>query len=274
MIYQRMTREQLHPALPRSSTEISLTVYARPHTGEMLADDGERWGVLILPGGGYALTANGEGEPVALSFLTAGMQAFVLRYSVAPDRWPQAFLEAGAAIAWIRANARQFGLSPRRVAVCGFSAGGHLAGCLANLWQAPLFQQVLGLSPAQVRPDRAILCYPVISRELDPKSGSLDLLCGGTVPDMLNLDQSVNSKNPPAFLWSTWSDGSVPVENTLSYARALLAAGIPCELHIYGWGPHAMGAATPESVWDSGHVSEHAASWTGLCQEWLRRDEL
>ena len=108
MVYQRLTREQLHPGLPVSNTELSLTIYARAHTGDMLADDGERWGVLILPGGGYALTASGEAEPVALSFLSAGVQAFVLHYSVEPDRWPQAFLEAGAAMAWIRAHARQF----------------------------------------------------------------------------------------------------------------------------------------------------------------------
>lgn len=274
MIYQSLTKMQIHPGLPAGSTDISLTVYARPHTGEMLADHGERWGVLILPGGGYSLTANGEAEPVALSFLSAGVQAFVLHYSVEPDRWPQAFLEASAAVAWIRAHAEQFGMSPSRIAVCGFSAGGHLAGCLANLWQLPVVQDVLGLPPEQVRPDRAILCYPVISQKLDPESGSLERLCGGPVLEMLNLDQSVTSANPPAFLWSTWGDASVPVSNTLAYAGALLDAGVPCELHIYGWGPHAMGVGTPESVWDETHVDPHAASWLGMCLEWLRREEL
>lgn len=273
MIYQQLTGTQLHPRLPTGSTEISLTVYARPHAGELLADDGARWGVLILPGGGYSLTAPGEAEPVALSFLAAGVQAFVLHYSVAPDRWPQPFLEAAAALAWIRDHAGQFGLSPNRVAVCGFSAGGHLAGCLSNLWGMSLLEQTLGLSAHQVRPDRSILCYPVISRHLDPKSGSLDRLWGGgPIPDWLNLDQSVTGQTPPTFLWSTWTDASVPVSNTLRYANALLDAGVPCELHLYGWGPHAMGIATPESVYDRDHLSPHAASWLNLCLEWLRRE--
>lgn len=274
MIYQCLTGPQLHPKLPLSKTPVSLTVYARPHTGELLADDGARWGVLILPGGGYTLTAPGEAEPVALSFLAAGVQAFVLHYSVAPNRWPQAFLEAAAALSWIRDHAEQFGLSPHRVAVCGFSAGGHLAGCLSNLWHLPLAGDALGLTPAQIRPDRTILCYPVISQALDPKSGSLERLCGGPVPPMLNLDQSVTPQTPPTFLWSTWSDASVPVSNTLHYAGALLGAGVPCELHIYGWGPHAMGVATPESARDPAHHSPHAASWLELCLEWLRRDNL
>ena len=103
MLHRRLSRTELHPRLSKGASEISLYAYARPHTGEMLADDGSRWGVLILPGGGYQLAAFGEGEPVALSFLAAGVQAFVLDYSVSPDVWPQPFLEAAAALAWIRA---------------------------------------------------------------------------------------------------------------------------------------------------------------------------
>src|SRR5699024_9614689 len=113
------------------------------------------WAVLILPGGGYQVTAPGEGEPVALAFLAAGVQGFVLEYSVAPACWPQAFLEACAAMDFLRRNRDKYGVD--RLAVCGFSAGGHLAGCVANLWDSPLAAGELGLTPDQVRPDGAIL---------------------------------------------------------------------------------------------------------------------
>ena len=271
MLHRRLSRTELHPRLSKGASEISLYAYARPHTGEMLADDGSRWGVLILPGGGYQLAAFGEGEPVALSFLAAGVQAFVLDYSVSPDVWPQPFLEAAAALAWIRAHAAGLGIRPDRVAVCGFSAGGHLAGCLSNLWSAPVIGEVLGLAPEQVRPDRSILCYPVISAPLD-KSGSICRLWGGSPPDMLSLENAVSPSTPPTFLWSTWTDQSVPVDNTLCYAQALRRSGVPCEMHLYGWGPHAMGTATDEAVWRPGYTDPHAATWLPLCLEWLKQE--
>ena len=138
-----------------------LTTYCRGRTG-LLADDGQRWAVLILPGGSYERIAPAESEPVALAFLAAGIQAFVLEYSVLPRRWPQPFLEGAAALAWLRVHAEEYGFRPDRVAVCGFSAGGHLAGWLAARWDHPMLKQQLGLSPEQVRPDAAVLGYPVV----------------------------------------------------------------------------------------------------------------
>ena len=103
------------------------------------------------------MTAPREGAPVAAAFAAAGIHAWVLDYSVAPDCWPQPFLEAGAALARIRRG------RGGRVAVCGFSAGGHLAGCLDNLWGSPVLEERLGLRPAEARPDAVILGYPVVT---------------------------------------------------------------------------------------------------------------
>ncbi|MEG1875895.1 MAG: alpha/beta hydrolase, partial [Angelakisella sp.] len=177
MLHEIFSREEISHALPGSATALRLTSYARPRSG-LLGDDGDRWAVLILPGGGYELTSPTEGEPVALAFVAAGVQAFVLDYSVAPDVWPQAFLETAAAVAFLRKRAERYGFSPDKIAVCGFSAGGHLAGSLANLWQHAVIGQVLGVSPRQVRPDAAILCYPVISADCDA-SGSIRRLVDG-----------------------------------------------------------------------------------------------
>ena len=274
MLCEAFSLSDLHPDLKDSTARLS--VYARDPAGA-LADEAPRWGVLILPGGGYGVVAPAEGEPVALAFLAAGMQAFVLEYSVAPARWPQAFLEAAAAVAFLRKNAQRYRIHPHRIAVCGFSAGGHLAGCLCNLWGDPLIQTELGLAPTDVRPDAGVLCYPVISAALSADGSTFPNLLGedwkrsGRVD--LSLETSVTPTNPPAFLWTTWEDGSVPMENTLAYAAALRRQGVPFDLHVFQHGPHAMGLATDECARDGEHRDPRAAGWHPLCVSWLRRIE-
>lgn len=273
MMHRSIAVEELHPALGAGAEPgACLRVYARSAQG-LMADDGKRWAVIVCPGGGYHMLAATEGEPVALAFLAAGVQAFVLDYSVAPGRWPQSFLELAAGVAWVRGHAAQFGVAPDRIAVCGFSAGGHLAGSLANLWGQPLLGERLGLTPEQARPDAAALCYPVITAQGPfAHSGCFAQLLGegAPVPPELSLEESVTPANPPAFLWATVTDDTVPVENTIAYAATLRAAGVPFELHLYGSGPHAMGLATPQSAWSPEYANPHAASWHGLCVEWLK----
>lgn len=266
MLHNIIPAAEFAPALTGSAA--TLKTYARPCEG-FLAEGSGRWGVIVLPGGGYGVTAKSEGEPVALAFLGAGVQAFLLEYSVAPARWPQQLLETAAAIAWLRENAEKYGVAPDRIAVCGFSAGGHLAGCAANLWDHPSIH-AMGLTGGQARPDAAVLCYPVITMGEFGSDMTRANLFGDAAPAAeTSLEHSVTAENPPTFLWATYTDGSVPVENTLLYANALRAHGVPFELHIFSKGPHAMGLATGESAWQTDHTDAHAAGWFGLCVEWL-----
>ena len=268
MIHETLTASEFAPALVDSGAV--LNTYARPREG-FLAEDGGRWGVLVLPGGGYGIVAPSEGEPVALAFLGAGVQAFVLKYSVAPARWPQQLLETAAAIAYLRKNARRYGIAPDKIAVCGFSAGGHLAGCAANLWGHPVIEQTLGLTGEQVRPDAAILSYPVIFIKENGENMTRDNLFGEKpLVGETSLEASVTDRNPPTFLWATYTDGSVPVEHTLAYANALRAKDIPFDLHIFHKGPHAMGIATADSAWQEDHTDVRAAQWHSLCVSWLK----
>ena len=267
MIHERLTAEQFAPGLGGDAV---LTAYARPRE-EFLAEAGGRWGVIVLPGGGYGVNARSEGEPVALAFLGAGAQAFLLEYSVAPERWPQALLETAAAIAFLRKNAAKYGVSADKIAVCGFSAGGHLAGCAANLWGSPLVLNKLNMTAEQTRPNAAILCYPVITMgEFGSDMTRSNLFGEGPVAAETSLETSVTPDNPPTFLWATYTDGSVPVENTLLYASALRAKGVPFELHIFDKGPHAMGLATADSAWSADHTDARAANWHPLCVSWLK----
>lgn len=128
MIYKTISRMELNIPIP-GGEQVRLRAYLRPEQG-FVADDGARWAVIVCPGGGYGLVAPGEGEPVALAFLAAGIQAFVLDYSVAPVRYPAALMELAASVAWVRDHALEYGVAPDRVAVCGFSAG--------DTWRAAL----------------------------------------------------------------------------------------------------------------------------------------
>ena len=268
MIHETLTAAEFAPAL--ADSKAVLNTYARPQEG-FLAEAGGRWGVLILPGGGYGIVAPSEGEPVALAFLGAGVQAFVLKYSVAPARWPQQLLETAAAIAYLRRNAKRYGIAPDEIAVCGFSAGGHLAGCAANLWDHPVIEQTLGLTGEQVRPDAVILSYPVITMgEYGSDMTRSNLFGEAPAAAETSLETSVTDRNPPTFLWATYTDGSVPVENTLMYANALREKDIPFDLHIFNKGPHAMGVATPDSAWQEDHTDERAREWHPLCVSWLK----
>ena len=163
---QVFSRAEFCPELPAGAGKCTLTAYCRDDIGT-LGDQAGRWGVIICPGGGYQIVGRNEGEPVALEFLARGVQAFTLRYSVVPNRHPQPMLELASAVAFVRENAARFNVN--RVAVCGFSAGGHLCGTLANFWHDPSVSRALGGDAERYRPDAVILGYPVISD--DPVMG-------------------------------------------------------------------------------------------------------
>ena len=263
MLHEIIPAAELSPHLAATGSQAELVSYCRPNM-DFLADRTGRWAVIICPGGGYHMLAPTEGEPVALQFLTAGVQAFVLRYSVLPAAYPSQLLDLAAAVAWLKENKARYNID--RIAVCGFSAGGHLAGCLANLWQDEVLSP-LDKDCSLFRPDAVILSYPVVS--MDEHPGLFELL---SAPEKTSLERSVTGENPPAFLWCTCSDEMVNMENTLSYAAALRQAGIPFELHIFPRGPHAMATATAESAPGRRYINDHVANWLPLCLEWLHKE--
>lgn len=227
--------------------------------------------VLICPGGGYAFVSDREGEPVALRCNAEGFHAFVLRYTVAPQaEYPTALVQAAKAMAMIRRHADEWNLKADQVAVCGFSAGGHLAGSLSVLWDSPTVKEALQSGDCP-RPDAQILCYPVItSGEFAHKDSFRNLL--GTqyseqAAQELSLERLVRFDTPPAFLWHTVSDDAVPVENSMLYAAALRKSGVPFELHLYEKGRHGL------SLCDltTGEEAPDCASWVLLAARFLRR---
>lgn len=240
----------------------------------VLSGERRRGAVLVFPGGGYHFLSDREAESVALQFAAAGYHAFVLRYSVAPNRHPQPLRDAARAVCLVRERAAEWKVAADRIAVCGFSAGGHLAACLGVHWDKREWLSAPGIDIGLNRPDAMILCYPVItSNEFAHRSSFLNLL--GEDPeagllDAMSLEKHVHARaTPAAFLWHTVADGLVPVENSLLFAQSLRAGGIPFEMHIFPDGPHGLSLATAETATEHVGTDAHVAAWLPLCVGWL-----
>lgn len=253
-------------------TEPSLTAYC-PDNSEEIDKNARRVSVLICPGGGYSMVSFREAEPVALAFAAMGYNAFVLNYECEPVRYPQALLEVSAAMALIRSKADLLNVDVNKIAVCGFSAGGHLAASLGTLWDEPFLRETLGFERGANRPNAMILGYPVISSGKYAHQGSFDALLGNdATPEMLknlSLETRVSKKTPPAFIWHTFEDDTVPVENSLDFARALRENSVPFELHIFPWGGHGLSLCNKITSAYKGQLNQHCANWMPLCNEWL-----
>lgn len=251
-----------------SAGHLSCIAMATPGT---VSPDRMRPAVLILPGGGYGHTSLRESEPVALRFAARGYAAFVLHYSCAPSRFPTALREAAMAMRYIRENARRYEVDPQMVAALGFSAGGHLCGCLGTMFDSG---EVSDLADAALlRPDALALCYPVTVSWGRSHAGSFDNLCGGdeVLAARLSLEKLVRADMPPVFLWHTRTDGSVPCRGSLILAQALEEAGVDFALHLYRNGCHGLSTADA-MAYPAGAVppvSRDVPGWIDACMDFF-----
>lgn len=228
--------------------------------------------VVVFPGGGYEMCSMREDEPVAMAFFARGYQVFVLHYSVgrekARDFLPLA--EASQTVAALRRDHKEWGVDPGRIAVCGFSAGGHLAGSLGTMWNNPELLKRYDFGGLN-RPDAMILCYPVVLMGEFAHVGSAENVSGGQVGDPVceyfSLEKHVGAHTCPAFLWHTVTDDVVPVENSLAMMGALSRAKVPFEAHLFPEGGHGMSVCTEET----GSRHDYNARWVGMCLAWLDR---
>jgi acetyl esterase/lipase len=230
--------------------------------------------ILVIPGGGYQMVAMGyEGFEIARWLNQQGMAAFVLRYRVAPYHYPVEIEDGQRAMRYVRAHAASFGISPDRIGVWGFSAGGHLASSLGT--HCGREQSAEGdpdpgrqrdsVDAVPCKPDFMVLSYPVISMQLGLTNlGTRVNLLGQKVDPVLEWEYSneyaVTPQTPPTFLFATTNDPTVPVENSLEFYRALERAHVPAELHLYDYANHGCGLC--------GDIPS-VSSWPLLLRNWL-----
>lgn len=255
---------------------VNLTAYLHDASTE-LSNLSVRPAVLVLPGGGYAGTSDREADPIALSFLAHGFHAFVLRYSVLPfAAFPNSLCDASRAMALIREHAAAWHLAPNKIAVCGFSAGGHLTASLGTLWNDPDVVRQAGIQPGANQPNALILGYPVITAGPHAHTGSIQNLAAGrpieSLRAKLSCERNVGPHTPPSFIFHTYMDQVVPVENTLLFASALAQADVPFELHIFPNGVHGLALSNPLTSNGLAQMTDpDVAQWMDLCVRWLWR---
>lgn len=260
------------PSLGENGRNPNVTLYLPDPMKEMGRDDWKRPCLVICPGGGYGMCSDREAEPIAFHFLPEGYNVFVIRYSVAPHRFPNQLREVAAVMELIYENADAWHCDTKCVAIMGFSAGGHLAAHYSTCYDIPQVREVFPDSkPVQA----SILCYPVISA--DPKIahlGSFHNLLGvkelnAEQEKEFSCDGQVTDKTPPAFLWHTSEDNVVPVANTLRYAEALSQYGIPFAVRIYPFGWHGLATADEETNNPLPAKITPVHNWLQDAQNWL-----
>ena len=232
--------------------------------------------ILICPGGGYEFLSDREGESIAFKFNSFGYHAAIINYSIAPVTYPTQLLEVSAAVKFFKDHAEDFFIDPDRIAIYGASAGGHAVADYATGYFRDEVTSVLKVSTDYLKPAGMILAYPVITSGEFAHRGSFDNLLGELrdnkkMLDYLSIENRITKETPPAFIWHTFPDGCVPVENSLLLAEAMKKENIPFELHIFPSGDHGLGLAD-EITLSPGktEINEGAAQWIDLCRRWLR----
>ncbi len=234
-----------------------------------------RGGVLVLPGGAYMFHGVSEGEPVAAAFAAAGYNAYLLRYSIGEHAvFPSSAADVCRALALIRQRAEEWNQAPDKLALCGFSAGGHVAACAGTMWNRQDLLEASGCRGEEGKPNALILGYPCITVDIEGQGAMYSLLAGERSLEELKAIASaedwVGSHTPPVFLWNIYRDKMVPVEHGLRFLSALAEKNIPFESHTYMKGVHASALNTPaSSLGDPVREDPHVARWMGDCLEWL-----
>ena len=245
-------------------------------TLELMIQEGEKLRplVFVLPGGGYSMTARGEGQNVGMEFLPIGCNVAVLHYSVAPFTYPTQLVEVACGLDYIINREDELKCDKEKIAISGFSAGGHLAACYCTIRND---EEVLQKFPNPHPVQAAILGYPCIYFSDEKISFALKNLTGKEEPSREDAEHfSVNlhvnrEMTPPTFIFMSAEDGIVGTGHTLEYGKALSKEKIPFELHILPFGYHGLSTSnygTVEAYRDKGIT--HFSSWCELARKWLR----
>jgi acetyl esterase/lipase len=224
--------------------------------------------VIVCPGGGYTgLSMDKEGDQFARWFNSLGVTAFVLKYRLGPRyHHPIELGDAQRAIRTVRSKAADYRISPDRVGIMGFSAGGHLASTAGTHLDPVNANPADPIDKVSSRPDFLILGYPVISFTTPyVHRGSMRALLGENpdpkLVELMSNELQVTAQTPPTFLFHTNADTGVPAENSVLFYLALRKAGVPAEIHIYEKGPHGVGMAPNDAA---------LSTWPGRLADWLR----
>jgi acetyl esterase/lipase len=224
---------------------------------------------IICPGGGYGHLAPHEGAGYAEWLAGHGIAAFVLKYRLATDgyHYPSMFQDVSRAMRLTRSKTAAWRIDGTRIGIIGSSAGGHLASVLLTHFDAGRPGDPDPVERESSRPDLGVLCYAVITMGGDKDNGSRTNLLGpapsAELIHYLSSEEQVRPDTPPCFIWHTWEDKTVKVENALAFASALRARDVHFELHIYELGSHGMGLGKGDAPGGLHRWTSDLLAWLG-----------
>lgn len=257
--------------------------------------------LVVCGGGGFLKISDREKEPVAMHFLNEGYQVFVLDYntkSVGDGSYPKPVYDLAKMILTIRENADKWNIDANKIAIVGFSAGGHLCASLATQWQEDYLSEKLGVNSELIKPNAVILCYPLVDylyqlekakedmqyNEFSPsigmkKSDFMQVAIEAGVGVNETLEQYRNASpyyhitenTPPTFIWHTANDELVYVGQSLRFAEKLGDNNVPYELHIFENGVHGLSLANSKSTGNPELINADVAVWVDLAIRFLNR---
>lgn len=247
--------------------EPTLTPYIVPEMKDENGKTRKTGCVIVCPGGAYACRADHEGGPISEHFNKYSISSFVLNYRVAPYGHNAIMADVNRAVRYVRYHADEFNIDKDKIAICGFSAGGHLAGSAATHYDKGL-DCGDEIDRVSSRPDAAILSYAVASLDYEiSHEGTRNNFfsdCGATpeLADLYSAEKQITPDTPPMFIWHTFEDEAVNMLIPIRVAEALYKNHVMFELHTFDKGYHGTGLAKN---------FEGASHWGPLCAEWLKR---
>ncbi|MDO5004022.1 MAG: alpha/beta hydrolase [Ligilactobacillus salivarius] len=245
---------------------------------------------MFVQEGLYVNLAKKEADPIALAFLNQGYHVAVVRYrTYLKDRktvnsrahFLGAVHDLMETLRLIHVHQEDWSIANEKVILCGFSAGGHLVGYLAEHWDDnKVLTKYYPELPAQIfKPSAVILSYtPTELKSVKvQKNGIISEIYQQLLQmisecsmDELNLIKHVRSDMSPVFLWQSSEDKIVSIQTTVNFYQALLAKQIPCEAHFYQKGIHGVGLATNSYAKYPQDISEQLQTWFPMACQWLK----
>ncbi|MDF2543725.1 MAG: acetyl esterase family enzyme [Herbinix sp.] len=232
--------------------------------------------IIICPGGGYRFVSDRESEAVAIQMNAMGFHACILNYSIHPAEFPIALTQLAKSVAYAREHAMEWNVNTDKIIVTGFSAGGHLAASLGVFWHEDFLHEIMRMDQENYRPNGMILSYPVITSGPFAHRDSFVAVLGDRYDQLvekLSLEHQISENTPPAFVWHTFEDDVVPVQNALLFVTGMREKNRPFELHIYPKGGHGLSLANEETEsreWHFG-IQEECQTWITMAGTWVRK---
>lgn len=296
-------------ALYEERQDVTVTSYILDDSKEMLNGE-SRGGIIICPGGGYFNCSDREAEPVAMAFSAMGYHTFIVRYSVYtqgkkefPDLskpleikketiHPQPVIDLARAVLYVKSRKEEWNLDIDKIAICGFSAGGHNCAMYSVYWDKPLLLDALGVEKEELRIAACILGYPLtdyvyLNQYLETSANKLDrmffyasnqIFLGVAAKELteeiltkVSPARLVDKNCPPMFIWGTAGDGLVPSVHSSLMAAALAKANVPFEIHIFEEGDHGLSLADWVTAAAMDQINPDAAQWVELVKKWLKK---